>query len=170
MKVLYLCFLLFAPLVASAANPAVAGLWRLDPARSTALDGWTAWDLTIRLEGTQVTMQHNMTWRSTKVAASNVFDTARVTPVKDFFRVDQRHMALYSIPGATTPVSAGWLDGEKTLRVEATVPVESSQGTSPMRIYQELRLGEGNETLWLIELHSTRPAPLVYRFVKVKAP
>ena len=76
-------------------------------------------------------------------------------------------MALYLVPGAVTPVRAEWLDGERTLRVEATVPVESSQSTTPMRIYQEFRLVEGDQELQLIELHSTRGKPLVYRFTKV---
>jgi hypothetical protein len=36
-----------------------------------------------------------------------------------------------------------------------------------MRIYQELRLVEGDRELLLIELHSTRAKPLVYRFTKI---
>jgi hypothetical protein len=51
--------------------------------------------------------------------------------------------------------------------VEATPQIESSQGKGPMRIYQELRLIEGDQELLLIELHSTRGKPLVYRFTKV---
>jgi hypothetical protein len=71
------------------------------------------------------------------------------------------------VRGALTPVRAEWLDGERTLRVEATPQIETSQGTSPMRIYQELRLVEGDQELLLIELHSTRAKPLVYRFIKI---
>lgn len=155
------------PLAAWAANPAMAGRWRMDPKRSTALDGWHTWDLVVGLEGTRVDLRHDMQWRTSKVTAINSLDTSRATSVKDFFRVEQRHMALYPVPGAVTPVKAEWLDGERTLRVEATVPVESSQATTPMRIYQEFRLIEGDQELQLIELHSTRGKPLVYRFTKV---
>lgn len=155
------------PVAAWAANPALAGRWRLDPKRSTALDGWTAWDLVVALDGTQVSLRHDMSWRTTKLAATNTVDTAHPTEAKDFFRVEQRHMAIYKVPAATTPVRAEWLDGERTLRVEATMPVEVSQGTAPLRIYQELRLMEGEGDLLLIELHSTRSKPLVYRFTKV---
>ncbi len=155
------------PLAAWAANPALGGRWRLDPKRSTALDGWTTWDLVVGLEGSRVNLQHDMQWRATKVSMTNSVDTASTTMAKDFFRVEQRHMALYPVPGSMTPVRAEWLDGERTLRIEANVPVESSQHTKPMRIYQELRLIEGDQELQLIELHSTRTRPLVYRFTKV---
>jgi hypothetical protein len=36
-----------------------------------------------------------------------------------------------------------------------------------MRIYSEYRLLEGDQTLLLIELHSSRSRPLVYRFTRV---
>ncbi|MSU23243.1 MAG: hypothetical protein EXS32_05395 [Opitutus sp.] len=160
-------WLLVLPWAAAAANPALAGRWRLDLKRSTALDGWTAWDLVVVLDGPRVELRHEMQWRSTKATATNTVDTGQPTTVQDFFRVEQRHLALYAVPGAATPVRAEWLDGGRTLRVEATVPVESSQGTSPMRVYQEWRLIEGDRELALIELHSTRGKPLVYRFTKI---
>jgi hypothetical protein len=155
------------PWVAWAANPALAGHWRLDLKRSAALDGWTTWDLVVALDGTRVDLRHDMQWRATKLTATNPVDTAKPTEVKDFFRVEQRHMALYPVRGALTPVRAEWLDGGRTLRVEATPQIESSQGVFPLRIYQELRLVEGDRELVLIELHSTRSKPLVYRFTKV---
>jgi len=83
------------PLAAWAANPALAGRWRLDPKRSTALDGWNAWDLVVTLDGSRVDLRHDMQWRTTKLTATNAVDTAKPTTVKDFFRVEQRHMALY---------------------------------------------------------------------------
>lgn len=159
--------LLVVPLAAAAANPALAGRWRLDPKRSTALDGWTTWDLVVSLEGPRVRLLHDMTWRSTKFAATNVVDTAHPTEVKDFFRVEQRHMAVHPIRGSLTPVRAEWLDGDRTLRIEAVVPVEVSQGNTTLRTYQELRLLEGGRELLLIELHGTRDQPYIYRFTKI---
>ena len=55
----------------------------------------------------------------------------------------------------------------RTLRVEADTPIEISQGQANMRLYYEYRLVEGDQALVLIELHSTRPQPLVYRFTRV---
>ena len=162
-----LLVLLLAPLVAAAANPEFAGRWRLDPARSTALDGWHAADLVIALDGSKVALTYHMTWRTTKFTATNTVDTAQPQAIEDFFRIEQRHMAVYPRPGESAQVTAAWLDAGETLRVEAAVPVGISQGEGTMRLYHEFRLLEGGTTLLLIELHSTRHRPLVYHFTKV---
>lgn len=158
--------LLLVPLAASANSP-LDGRWRLDPARSSPLDGWTAWDLVIHVDGTRVSLQHDLQWRTTKHSATNTVDTARPVTLENFFRVEQRHMALYPAKGGATPVRAAWLDHERTLRVEADTPIEISQGQATMRLYSEYRVIEGDSALVLIELHSSRPQPLVYRFTKV---
>ncbi|WP_438479820.1 hypothetical protein [Oleiharenicola lentus] len=162
---LLLSFLL-APLAALAASP-LDGRWRLDPARSTALDGWNQWDLVITTEGSRVILQHDMQWRTTKHSATNTVDTATPVTLKNFFRVEQRHMALYPAKGGTTNARASLLDHGRTLRLEADTPIEISQGEATMRIYSEYRVLEGEKSLVLIELHSSRPQPLVYRFNKI---
>jgi hypothetical protein len=154
------------PLAALAGDSAFNGRWRLDVKRSTALDGWSTMDLVIAADGSKVSLRHDMTWHATKVTATNVVDTAQPTDVSGFFRLDQRHMAVYARTKETTHVAAAWIDGGRTLRVEAQVPVETSQGDTTLRLYDEYRLLEGGE-LVLIELHSTRPRPLVYQFTKV---
>lgn len=152
-----------------AAESAFNGRWRLDVPRSTAMDGWMTWDLVVGVDGPKVSLQHDMTWGATKFSATNVVDTAAPADVKDFFRVEQRHMAVYPQTGKTTHATATWLDGGRTLRVEAATPIEVSQGNTAMRLYQEFRLVEGDQDLVLIELHNTRNRPLVYRFKKVPA-
>jgi hypothetical protein len=154
------------PLAVLAADPAFNGRWRLDVARSTALDGWTGMDLVISADGSKVSLRHDMTWHATKVTATNVVDTAQPTDLPGFFRLDQRHMAVYARAREATHVAATWIDGGRTLRVEAQVPVETSQGDTTLRLYDEYRLLEGGELL-LIELRSSRPRPLVYHFTKV---
>jgi hypothetical protein len=169
MKRILLFCLALLPGTAVLANPAFAGRWRLDPAQSTALDGWTAADLVVQVRGTQVELRHDMAWRATKVTGTNTVDTAKPVEIPNFFRIDQRHMAVYAQPAKAARTVASWLDGGRTLRVEAQVPLEISQGETTMRLYSEYRLLEGDETLLLIELHSTRSRPLVYRFTKVPA-
>ena len=110
---------------------------------------------------------HDMRWRSTRVIKTNTVNTHEMVRIPNFFRIEQRHMAVYQPKDAVTPVTAGWLDDGRTLRVEAQVPVEVSQGEATIRIHYEYRLGVGDETLTLIELHSTRNNPLVYRFRKL---
>ena len=169
MKRLPLLFslLLLLPVCALADSNSFQGRWRLDPARSSALDGWNAWDLVISIAGSHINLQHDMQWRTTKVSATNVVDTGQPAVLKNFFRVEQRHMALYPEKGATTTTRAAWLDDGRTLRVEADTPLEISQGRATMRIYTEYRLLEGDNALLVIELHSSRPKPLVYRFNRV---
>ncbi|HEY5550799.1 MAG TPA: hypothetical protein VIK52_02850 [Opitutaceae bacterium] len=158
---------LLLPLGALAGSP-LEGRWRMNPARSSALDGWTAWDLVISIDGSRVNLVHDMQWRATKRSATNTVDTAAPSEVADFFRVEQRHMALYPAKGGITAVRAAWLDAGRTLRVEADTPIEISQGEATMRLYFEYRLLEGDNSLVLIELRNTRPQPLVYRFNRVK--
>jgi hypothetical protein len=155
------------PLAALAGDPAFIGRWRMDPARSTALDGWSTMDLVISVDGPKVGLRHDMTWHTTKVTATNTVDTAAPADLTNFFRVDQRHMAVYARPGEVAHVTAAWLDNGRTLRVEAQVPVETSQGNTTLRLYDEYRLLEGGGELVLVELHSTRSRPLVYHFTKV---
>lgn len=159
--------LLLLPLAAFAATSPLEGRWRLDRARSTALDGWHEWDLVIAVTGSRVSLQHDMKWIRTTVSATNTVDTAASVEIPAYFRVEQRHMALYPAKGGRTTARAAWLDAGRTLRVEADTPIEISQGQANMRLYLEYRLVEGDQALVLLELHSTRPQPLVYRFTRV---
>jgi hypothetical protein len=152
----------------AAANPALAGHWRLDTAHSSALDGWSAMDLVITLDGTKVALEHDMQWGATKYQATNTVDTAQPVKLEHFFRVEQRHMAVYAAKGGITHATASWIDSGRTLRIEVETPVEVSQGDVPMRIYSEYRVGELGDKLTLIELHSSRNLPLVYVFRKVQ--
>ena len=155
------------PLAVLAGDPAFNGRWRLDPARSTALDGWSTADVVIAADAGKVGFHYDMTWHTTKVSVDQAVDTAQPVAVTNFFRIDQRHMAVYARPHEAATVAATWLDDGRTLRLEAQVPVETSQGNTTMRLYQEFRLLEGGNALELIELHSTRPRPLVYHFTRV---
>jgi len=151
-----------------AAESGFNGRWRLDIPRSSALDGWTTGDLVFSIEGPFVAIRHDMTWRSTKVTGTNRLDTRGVTQeITDYFRIDQRHMAVYAPPGKSSQVTASWLDQNRTLKVEAVIPVEVSQGDAKIRTYSEYRLLEGDNSLLVIELHHNRIRPLVYHFTRV---
>jgi len=152
----------------ASANPEIAGRWQLDVARSSALDGWNKMDLVISLDGSVIALRHEMQWRSTKYEATNLVDLTQPVSSDHFFRIEQRHMAVYPTKGGVTKTTAEWIDGGRTLRTESMTPVEVSQGDVIMRITSEYRIGEGAESLTLIELHSSRQRPLVYIFRKVK--
>lgn len=165
---LFVCLCLLTPLLGSgAASSAFDGRWRLDKERSSALDGWSDWDLVIKVTGDNVSLGYDMQWRTTKVSGANVLSLSKPTTVPNFFRVDRRHQALDPLKGKSSSARASWLDQQRTLRVEADVPIEVSQGPATVRLYSEFRLLEGDNALLLIELNSARPRPLVYRFTKV---
>lgn len=151
----------------ASANPALEGRWRLDPAVSTALDGWQKMDLAVDLDGSKVALAYTMQWRSTIHKAVNVLDTSAPVELKDFFRVEQRHMAVYPAKHGVTKAAAEWIDDGRTLRTEVLTPVEVSQGDVIMRITTEYRVSELGDRLTVIELHSSRNRPLVYVFNKV---
>lgn len=153
---------------AASANPEIVGRWQLVTERSSALDGWQDMRLVIALEDTQVEIAHEMRWRSTRYRATNTVDTAKPTASDSFFRIEQRHMAVYPAKGGVSHTTAEWIDAHRTLRTETHTPVEVSQGNVNMRITSEYRIGEGGDTLTLIELHSSRPRPLVYFFRKIE--
>ena len=153
--------------VMATANPALAGHWQLDTTQSTALDGWNKMDLTIGLDGSKVSVDYRMQWRATVHEATNVFDTDTPVALDEFFRVEQRHMAVYPAKHGVTKAVAKWIDGDKTLLTEALTPVEVSQGDVMMRITTEYRVSETGDRLTVIELHSSRNRPLVYVFNKV---
>ncbi len=157
------------PLLVSLADSDWNGRWRLDVARSSALDGWTNMDIGIQTSGSEVSITHDMRWRSTRVLKTNVVNTRRTVKIPDFFRIEARHMAVYAPKTFAATVSSEWLDAGRALRVEAELPVEVSQGDATIRIYSEYRMGEGGETLTLIELRSSRNNPLVYRFRRLPA-
>lgn len=149
------------------ASPQFNGRWRLDTKLSTALDGWHTADLVIDVSGTKISIDHQMRWRTTLFDATNVYDTAKPVEMHDFFRIEQRHMAVYPAKGGHTHANAKWIDAGRTLRLDIDTTVEVSQGDVEMRIYKEYRVSEMSDTLTLIELHSSRNRPLVYVFKKV---
>ena len=124
-------------------------------------------DLVITRQGTQVRPTHQMEWRTTKFAATNTYDTALAVDQRDYFRVEQRHMAVYPAKGGLTHSTATWIDDGATLRLEVETPVEVSQGNVTMRITSEYRIDESGQNLTLIELHSSRDRPLVYVFHRI---
>jgi len=154
--------------VSASANPEIAGKWQLDIPRSSPLSGWQDMALVIAVDGTEVEFTHQMRWRRTNYRATNVVDTSKTVTSDAFFRVEQRHMAVYPTKGGLSHTTAEWIDADRTLRTETQTMVEISQGDVPMRITSEYRIGEGAETLTWIALRSSRDRPLVYVFRKVK--
>lgn len=140
----------------------------MDPDLSSPLDGWQAMDLVFAADGTAIDVTYEMRWRRTNYRATNRVDVARPVESDSYFRVEARHMAVYPTKGGSSSTTAEWIDHDLTLRTETQTMVEVSQGDVPMRITTEYRIGEGGETLTVIELRSSRDRPLVYFMRKVE--
>jgi hypothetical protein len=158
---------LFLAALASA-NPNLEGRWRLDPKYSSGLDGWSKMDMVFALEGSQIAITYDMQLRAIRRSKTNIFDTSKTVTSKGFFRVEQRHMAVYAAKGGMSSSTVEWIDDDRTLRTETHTPVEVSQGDVNMRITCEYRIGEEGKKLTVIEIHSSRERPLIYFMYKVK--
>ncbi len=79
--------------------------------------------------------------------------------------LDSRHLGVWPA-GGTKQVIATWLDQGRTLQVVTTMTVQTSQGTTPMRVQDEYRLSPSGDRLTVIELRSARPTPIVYTYVR----
>lgn len=158
---------LFLAALASA-NPNLDGRWRLNPKYSSGLDGWSHMDMVFAQEGSQISITYDMRLRSIHRSYTNIFDTAKEVASEGFFRVEQRHMAVYGAKGGVSHSTAEWIDDDRTLRTETHTPVEISQGETNMRITCEYHIGEEGKKLTVIEIHSSRERPLIYFMYKVK--
>lgn len=167
MRIFIVSFLLLWLVPEVSANPALNGRWRFEPTLSSALDGWHKMEIVIDIQGNAVKITYDMLWIRSNVLETNTFDTTQTLELKNFFRISQRHMAVYPAKDGITKATASWLDEGRTLRTEVFTPVEVSQGVVTMRITSEYRVSETGDMLTLIELHSSRSRPLVYVFKKV---
>jgi hypothetical protein len=157
----HLGWVLGLPLVCQAGS-GLAGNWTIDRAASSAIDPWRKIDLGIEVQGDAVTIDEAISAGRRK--------TAQVYPLKVGDTVDvpiewwagNRHIGAYIGGDKTQKMRAAWLDEGQTLRVESNFILTTSQGDTPVRTYTEYRLSPGGETLTVITLRSSRPAPIVH--------
>jgi len=146
-----------------------AGRWNLDPERSTAIDPWRGLAVVLEPRGDAMAVERH--WRGSREAGT-VVDAVEVVPGGPPVTValeqwpDNRHLGAYLADDSTKTVAAHWADGGRTLVTESTLTVVTQQGEMPIRIYSEYRLAPELDRLDLLELRSTRPAPLHYVFTR----
>ena len=152
-------------LLSMTAPPTLTGHWTLDADRSTPVDPWR--DLSLRLDVTDSTATIVRSWTYRRLAHA---DSVTVPldgsphPSTVTWWADSRHLAAHVQPGDTKTVRAWTDDGGTTLRVEQHLTLHTSQGTAPVRVYTEYRLAPDGDRLDVLELRSSRPAPLHYVF------
>lgn len=157
---------LAAPSVTNAAaGSSLDGRWRLDPARSSALNFWKTFEVVIATEGNQVVLTRTLGYGDR--SAREVFELDVTQPdnrVPLEWWADNRYMGLYIGGDGAKHVRATWLDDGRTLRLDSTFIVTTQQGEKTVNILSDYKVSLDGGTLTLIELRSSRLQPFVYVF------
>jgi len=167
-RLLFLACLFLLPLGA-AASP-IAGHWRFVPERSTDLSPWRTYDLTITVEGNQVTLVRALAaGRRTFADTTRLDTTLPVNVVPASYWPDNRHLGAYMGGDKTRRVRTEWIDGGRFLRLSTDVTLTTQQGDRAVNILSDYKVSANGAQLTLTELRSTRNRPVVYVFRRLTA-
>ncbi|MCF7761463.1 MAG: hypothetical protein K9M98_13275 [Cephaloticoccus sp.] len=161
------CLLCLGGVGTISANP-LEGSWRLDPAHSTDLSGWKAYDLDITIQGDVVTLTRKFAaGRRTFVVVTPVDLSKAVNVVPVSWWPDNRHIGAYIGGDKTERVRGEWLDDGRVLRLNTDLVLATQQGSRPVNILRNFTISTNGRQLTLIELRSTRTRPIVYTFQRI---
>lgn len=146
----------------------LAGKWKIDVEKSSAIRPWDRRGLDITVEGSTVQIVRHLAWggRDRKVE-----DITRVTPDGQTvtnnpvgYWLDTWYTNVYIGGDHHKQVTGEWIDGGRVLKLETNLVLEAQQGDFPVHIYDEFRLSPDGRTLTQFQLRSTRDQALVYVF------
>ena len=167
-RLLLLVCLLLSPFGA-AASP-LAGHWRFVPERSTELSPWRTYDLTITVEGHQVTLVRELAAGRRTFSDTTRLDTSLpVNVVAASYWPDNRHLGAYMGGDKTRRIRTEWIDGGRLLRLSTDVTLTTQQGDRAVNILSDYKVSANGAQLTLTELRSTRNRPVVYVFRRLTA-
>lgn len=144
--------------------PALSGSWTIDREASSPIDPWSRITLEIGVDGDAVNIERTVsTGRRTSSQAYPII-VGEVSKVPVSWWTGNRHIGAYMGGDGTETLTAQWLDGGRTLRVESSYVLRTSQGETAVRSYYEYRLEPDGNQLTVIELRSSRSQPVVHVF------
>lgn len=156
--------------LAHAASP-LAGTWRIVPEQSTDFTPWRTYDLTITVDGDDVTLDRRLAWgRRAYEDQTSITVGPDVNLVPTDFWPDNRHIGAYLGGDKTQRISATWLDDGRILRLSNDLVLETQQGSRAVNILSDYKVSANGRQLTLIQLRSTRNKPTVYVFERVDTP
>jgi hypothetical protein len=164
-RLLFLCSVLCLAATPGSAGSRLDGHWQLDPTRSSALNFWRAFAVTIATDGNQVVLTRTLGYGDR--SAREVFELDVTQPdnrVPVEWWADNRYMGLYIGGDGAKHVRATWLDDGRTLRLDSTFVVTTQQGEKTVDILSDYKVSLDGDELTLIELRSSRLQPFVYVF------
>jgi hypothetical protein len=144
----------------------LSGKWKIDKEVSTAIDPWRDMQIEIDATSSQLTLDRN--WEG--YHGFSVSDSMTIPIDGSTHQVsmsqwpDNRHIGAFLAEDSLKSVSARWLDEGRTLQVTTRLKLKVSQGTSQVRTHSEYRVSPSGAHLIVLELRSTRPRPIRYRF------
>ncbi|MCF3650264.1 hypothetical protein [Synoicihabitans lomoniglobus] len=152
----------------AADRSALVGTWAFDAARSTDLSPWRSSQLTISRIGDQLTIARDLTTGRRNHHESMTLDlTAESTTVAVPWWADNRHLGAYTEPDSTKTVRAKFVDGDRVLRLETELTLETQQGPRDVNILSQYEVSPDGRVLTVFDLRSTRPRPVVHVFQRV---
>jgi hypothetical protein len=164
---------LCAPLLFGAnGDPAMNGVWKLDPKTSSDIVPWRSMRLEIHQDGSMLTLVH--VWQagrresqrdSITVTTDGKTNTIALKPGK---WPENVHLGVYGGHDARREVVATWEDDGKTLRLRSQYSLETSQGSHRVTVERSYRVSADGSTLTVEEMRSTRQTgpPLVFVYKK----
>lgn len=170
-RILPLLVSLLSLTVCAAAPSPLAGIWRIDPARSSELSPWREIVLTIAVDGDRVQLdRHFAAGRRTfdERLALDLAQPVNLVPVA--WWPDNRHLGAYIGGDKTKRVHATWLDDRRILRLSSDLTLSTSQGDRAVNILSDYKVSANGAQLTLTELRSTRNQPVVHTFTRVESP
>lgn len=140
----------------------------MDISRSSAPDPWRSIEMAIEVDGSKVSITRHYSAGSRAVQESMSLDTelpSQTVKVEGWW--DNRHIGAYLGNENQEIVSAKWLDESQTLQLNIELVLESSQGSSKVRILRELKLSKDGNTLREIQIRSIRNLPVTRTFTRI---
>jgi hypothetical protein len=145
--------------------PSLAGQWRIDPERSTELSPWRSIELTISINGDDVTVHRRFGWGRRvfdEELKLNVARAENIVPIA--WWPDNRHLGAYIGDDKAKRVRAEWLDDKRILRLSSDLVLATQQGERAVNILSDYKVSANGRQLTLTEIRSTRNRPVVYVF------
>lgn len=165
---LFLLAALTAHTLAAAPGAPLAGKWKLDPDRSADPSSWRDIVLTIDVAGDNVTLTRKYTTGNRSAEEVIPLDMKKATnTVPVTWWPDNRYIGVYIGGDKTRAIRAAWVDHKRILRLDSDLVLATQQGDTTVNILSDFKVSHDGKELTLVELRSSRRAPMVYVFTRI---
>ena len=158
---------LLVPSVGLCNEHQINGTWKIDKAAGTPIDPWGSIELVIEADKLEIVVNRTVSTGRRKSSQEYNLMIGEITIADVEWWTGNRHIGAYMGGDGKELMVARWLDGGRTLRVESSLVLATSQGETQIRNYYEYRLSPDGNELTVIELRSSRNRPIVHVFKRI---